>query len=94
MTTLSLFANSPQRENIKITKELSHEEEVALLLIEILVANSKIAIIDWVKKNHRIKSIYLQQFFVRFLEKFVRKLDEEIVLPTFEKLKNRLKVNW
>ena len=51
MTALSFFSTSPTKETIKVTKELSNEEQVALLLIEILVSNSKIAIIEWVKKN-------------------------------------------
>ena len=83
MTAVSLFSSSPQKDNIQVTKELSQEESIALLLVDIIVSNSKIAIIEWVKKNNRIKSVYLQRFFINFMQKFMKKLDEEITIPTF-----------
>ena len=76
MTTVSLFSSSPQKDNIQVTKELSQEESIALLLVDIIVSNSKIAIIEWVKKNSRINSVYLQRFFNNFMQKFMKKLDE------------------
>lgn len=63
-----LFSDTSQwKEGIKITKELNNEEETTLILLDVLVAHSKLPVMEWVTKNERIKKIYLQHFFVRFI---------------------------
>jgi hypothetical protein len=62
--------------------------------LNLLDAKSKIPLLDWVKKNRNINSIYLQQFFERFLEKTFNRLREVIKVPTFDMLEEKSALKW
>jgi hypothetical protein len=51
-------------------------------------------LLDWVKNNRKIKSIYLQEFFEKFLEKTFNRLRAVIKVPTFEMLEEKSALKW
>ena len=75
-SSVSPFLVPDHQPNVSITKELTREEDLALLFIEIFVSHTKIPIIEGISKNNRIKPIFLQQFFIKFIEKFMLKLED------------------
>lgn len=46
------------------------------MLLDAFSAQAKLPVIAWVKSNRQIKAVYLQIFFLKFVEKFLRKLKE------------------
>ena len=77
-----------------LTKEITEDETILLLLLNLLDAKSKIPLLDWVKNNRSIKSIYLQKFFEKFLEKTFDRLTAVIKVPTFEMLEEKSALKW
>lgn len=95
MFSSSFFSERQTKsERITLTKEITEDETILLLLLNLLDAKSKIPLLDWVKNNRSIKSIYLQEFFEKFLEKTFCRLRAVIKVPTFEMLEEKSALKW
>ena len=76
------------------THVLKEEEVIALMLLDLFVTKGKIPVIKWITRNKKMDSLHLQKFFDRFIDKTMNLLNTEIKIPTFESLKENLKIKW